>query len=368
MRRRVISLGAVAGAFVLAAGCASRSGSSGSRGDSQNPPFSAERVARYNDPLEVSRLREVALDQLLASARSEIPQARANSIEALADAPTRLEPLIAGALKDQNAGVRSTAALMIGRLGLRTFEAEVRPLLEDASPFVRASAIYALAKSGVSVDPSPLAGMLMRDPSPRVRAHAAFLLGEMGDPSALGLLRDAARDADQRSLQLQLAEAMVKLGKTDQLEVIRAALYPSSNEELENTALACQIAGQLQDEGSRPSLIVLTALKIRGQPLPAEIRLAAATALSRLGQPQGEFVADEYYRNGNPAIRAQSAFVYAGVGRPSTLPKLEMLMGDADETVRVAAAAAVVRVSALPARAAHTPVDAAEPPGGAEKP
>lgn len=363
MNRRVAGVVVACGL----AGCAAKQGGQ-PRSAERGPTFSAERVARYNDPVEVSRLRETALDTLIAATGSTLPQARANAIEALAEAPSRLEPLLAAALRDQNAGVRSTAAMMVGRLGLRKFEADVRPLLEDPSPFVRASAIYALSKSGAPVNPTPLAGLLMGDPSPRVRAHAAFLIGEMGDPSALGLLRDAARGADQRSLQLQLAEAMVKLGKADEIEVIRAALYPSRNEELENAALACQIAGQLRDEGSRPSLIVLTALKVRGQPMPAEVRLAAAAALGRLGQPQGEFVADEYYRHPVPAIRAQAAFVYAGVGGPSAMPKLELLMGDPDETVRVAAAAAVVRLSGTASRAAHTPGEPTEPIGGTEKP
>lgn len=62
-----------------------------------------------------------------------------------------------------------------------------------------------------------------------------------------------------RLLQLQLAEAMVKLGEDDQIATIRAALYPSRPEDLEATALAVQIIGQVKDRGSIDELIYLSA-------------------------------------------------------------------------------------------------------------
>src|SRR5690606_36182729 len=212
----------------------------------------------------------------------------------------------------------------------------VRPLLTDTSPYVRASAIYALNRCGERVDPSPLASILLRDPSPRVRSHVAFLLGEMGDPSALGLLREAARTqiplaapAEVRLMHLQIAEAMVKLGDESQISTIRAALYPSRPEDLEATALAVQILGQLRDRGSIDELIFLSARRDQtGQYWPAEIRLGVAGALARMGLNQGTFLADEYADSPIPALRAQSAFVYGQIGRTENLPKLAYLMED----------------------------------------
>jgi HEAT repeat protein len=163
--------------------------------------------------------------------------------------------------------------------------------LNDPSAYVRGSAIFALTKCGIEVDPSPLAGMLLRDPSPRVRAQAAYLLGEIGDPSALGPLHDAAKatvprasQAEMKMLQLQIAEAIVKLGEEDQISTIRAALYPARPEDLEITALAVQILGQLRDKAAADELIFLTAREDqRGQHWPAEIRLGCAAALARMG-------------------------------------------------------------------------------------
>ncbi|MEX2218507.1 MAG: HEAT repeat domain-containing protein, partial [Phycisphaerales bacterium] len=270
------------------------------------------------------------------------------------------EPLLLAGLKDPNAGVRSTAAMMIGRLKLADAAPACRPLATDPSPFARASAIYALSRCGQPVNSTPLARLLLHDPSTRVRAHVAFLLGELGEPSAAGLLREAARGASSRSTQpaeqrlflAQVSEALVKLGEHSQVEPIRAHLYPSRPEDLEATALAAQILGQLRDKGSTDELIYLTAYKDRqGNRMPAEIRLAAAGSLARLGNDKGSFVADEYAASDMAVLRAQSAFVYGEIGRAENLPKLEKLLGDQTGIVRVSAAGAVLKLNSAPVAA-----------------
>jgi HEAT repeat protein len=284
------------------------------------------------------------------------PQLRVNALEALQLTPGRLAAFIPNALKDANPAVRSTAAMMIGKARLRDLAPATRPLLNDPSPFARASAIFALQRAQSDIDISPLAGILLSDPSPRVRAHVAYLLGEMADPSALGLLHEAAKAGIPRAsgseiklMQLQIAEALAKLGEEDQVATIRAALYPARPEDLEVTALAAQILGQLRDRGSETELVYLTARTDRnGHKLPAEVRLACAAALARMGKTQGTFLADEYASNPLPALRAQSAYVYGEIGRAENLPKLEHLLSDPEGIVQVAAAAAILRMTAAP--------------------
>lgn len=305
------------------------------------------------DALAVSRLRERALVLLNEATTSPEPQLRANALEALSMVPSRLERVVGPALNDQNEGVRAVAATVIGRSGLCELALAVRPLLTDASPFVRASAIYTLRRCGHESDPTPLAGLLLNDPVYRVRSHAAFVLGEMGDSSALPLLRQAARgamsagyNAQARLLYLQIAEAMVKLGDESQLQTIRAALYPSRPEELEATALAVQIIGELRDEAAAAQLVQLTKAENEvGQSMPAEVRLGAAASLARLGYPEGAFIADEYWQHKSAPLRSQAAYVYGRTGHPASLAKLEQMLEDPDGAVRVAAAAAIVRIT-----------------------
>ena len=104
-----------------------------------------------------------------------------------------------------------------------------------------------------------------------------------------------ASDTEIKLMQLQVSEALVKLGDDENVQSIRAALYPSRPEELEATALAVQILGQVRDKGSSGAMIHLAETKdAAGRPLPAEIRLGIAAALAKLGSPQGGFIADEF--------------------------------------------------------------------------
>jgi HEAT repeat protein len=185
-----------------------------------------------------------------------------------------------------------------------------------------------------------------------VKAHIVYILGELNQPGASGLVRESARSvsdrtpvAEKRMFLMQVSEALVKLGDQTQLEPIRAALYPTRPEDLEITALAAQILGQLSDKGAADELIYVTAYKDKqGHKMPAEIRLAAAGSLARLGNDKGTFVADEYAANENPAIRAQAAFVYGEIGLAKNLAKLNHLLSDPAGIVRVAAAGAVLKV------------------------
>lgn len=301
---------------------------------------------------QLNVLRERALGLLIELVASEDPQTRVHAIEALIPAPRRLDAVIGARLNDENLGVRSVACVAVGRAGLDGHEGALRGLLRDESPYVRASAVYALRATGVDVNPTPLATLLLSDPSIRVRAYTAFLLGELGEASARSLLREArlavparASPEQARLFYLQIAEALVKLGDERAIEGIRGALYPSRPEELEATALAVQIIGELSDKASVDALIYLTAAKDRENNLqPEEIRLAAAAAAARMGRPQGAFIADDNARSPNDGLRAQAADVYGWTHEIERLPILEAMLDDPSDRVRVAAAESIVRI------------------------
>ncbi|HYE03163.1 MAG TPA: HEAT repeat domain-containing protein, partial [Phycisphaerales bacterium] len=280
-------------------------------------PVAAEAVpAEPPSAAHVAQVRERAIELLVAEAAGPVPERRANAIEALLLAPARLKPVLPAALADPNPGVRAVAAMVVGRGAVTEAAGQAEALLADPSPFVRAAAIYALRRAGRAVDPSPLGPMLV-DPNPRLRAHAAFILGELGEQSALPMLREAARDpmlrarqAEVRITLLQLAEARIKLGDEEALHEVRAALYPSRPEDLEATALAAQIIGQVRDRGSVDQLIYLTARRDDvGNLMPAEIRLAAARSLAQMGLREGDFLAREFAASRLAPLRAQAAIL-----------------------------------------------------------
>ncbi|MEZ6243069.1 MAG: HEAT repeat domain-containing protein [Phycisphaerales bacterium] len=301
--------------------------------------------------VESSIAREDAIDLLVKESQGDSALIRANAIEALEHVPGRLDEVVERALRDSNEGVRTVATMVVGRARMVRHAIAVDALRDDPSPFVRASAIYALRRAGDAT--RPLAGLLLDHPNARVRAHTAFILGELGERSAMPLLKTAsispaprATAGERRLLELQISEAMIKLGDEGELQTIRAALYPSRPEQLETTALAVQIIGEVEDRGSIDQLIYLSAYKGKGQQeMPAEVRLAIADTLAKLGLRDGSFIADEYAGSEIDAVRAQSASVYGRTRQPENLSKLQRMMADPSGIVRVAAAAGVLEVT-----------------------
>ncbi len=343
----------VLGAFV--AGCtaprtADRADQPAARPASE-PAAQPARTA-FRSTIARSALREQAITVLQTLSVSNDPQTRANALEALMPARTRLRGPVAAGLADENEGVRAVAAVIAGRAGIRDLAPQLRGLLSDPSPYVRVGSMYALRAMRQNIDLTPMSVLLLESPDPRLRAQTAFLLGELGDDSALPMLRQAlhqrlntATEEQRRLLELQIAEAMVKLGDDSGLEGIRAALYPAYPNELELATLAVQILGRLGDKSSIGSLINLSEYRQGGRKMPAEIRLAVAEAVGRMGRREGWFIAEEYIHDQDPLKRALAARVLGQTRRAVDLATLRTMMDDPSEAVRVAAAGAVLEAT-----------------------
>ncbi len=345
-------------ALLAASGCASGPPATGTAARATARPTQAPAPASpgsIGGPLSAvdqSQLRERALHTLAAASMSRAAEQRANAIEALLSVPTRLEPVVRRGLADENLAVRAIAATAVGKARLRSSVDFVRPLLTDEAPMVRMGAIYALARCGEPVDQSPLAGFL-RNPDLLVRAQAAFILGEIANSTALPMLRDAARQSSPRAdplqarlMYLQMAEAMIKLGDENAIHEIRAALYPARPEDLEATALAAQILGQVKDRGSQSQLMNLVAVvDPRAGRMPPEIRLASAQSLAGMGWPRAAEVAAEHIASPSGPVRAQSALVLGATGQRENLPALSSLLADPEPMVAISAAAAVLKIT-----------------------
>ncbi len=323
-----------------------KDGSAGGQNAASTQAANKPKPVNLANPVAASEIRERALAQLTKLAKSPNPIVRANAIEAASKVPSRTTELVRAGLSDPSPGVRSIAAVAAGRAGVSAVLPQIRPLVDDSNEFVRLSARFALSKLGDPIDITPIGRAMVESDSVRLRSHAAFLIGEMGNRSAVAMLRDAtqnrARGAskeENRLFDLQAAEAMVKLGEDNQVQVIRAALFPSRPEDLEATALASQILGQLKDQGSVDRLIFLSEYRDPDtkEQYPSEIRLTVAQALAGMGLRGGEFIADEYAANANPLLRAHAATVYGTFATPETVGRLSQMLDDPAEEVRIGA-------------------------------
>lgn len=311
----------------------------------------AQNSPDFSRPVQASTIREQAIAVIEESARSADPQVRANAVEAAGRASGRLKSIVEKGLVDPNVGVRSVAAMTVGRSRITDLAERCRSLLDDPSPQPRLAAIFALAANGRTVDQTPLADIVINGPTIPLRAQAAFILGELRNPSAKPLLQQALTSGANfgtpeqlKIYQLQVAEALIKLGDDDQRTGVRAALYPNRAEELEAAALAAQILGQVNDRQAISQLVYLSEYRdSAGNTHPAEVRLAVADTLSTMGVKGGQFIPEQYVTSPEPAIRAQVAHVYGSMSGNQALWRLDEMLKDREGIVRVAAADGVLR-------------------------
>ncbi len=294
-------------------------------------------------------VQESALSILEQATESKNPRLRANAIEALEFAPKLiLERAVRVGLGDENRGVRFVAAMMIGKQRLCNVSLLLEPLLMDESQSVQAAAMYSMVKCGGMVDLNPLAEMLNSD-NPEHRGNAAMILGNLGNTSAVQMIRNALKSTPssispirRRLINLQMAEALVLLGERDELEVIRAAIF-SSSQEAEVTAIACQIAGRLHDVEVTSTLESIT---LTPQRYPDEIRLVAATALAEINPTRVPMEPILRFTSSDSAnLRSQCATCLGVQGNQLNLGPLTLMMDDSDPIVQISAAGAVLRVN-----------------------
>lgn len=336
----------------------------------------------------LAEARPKAIEQVLAASRSENPFLRSNAIEAMQSEPERAMPLIQLGLNDASPVVRFVALVSIGELGLVELGPAAAHRLNDPSPSIRAAAIYAAKVTGQNPPLNELP-LLLTHQNPSVRRNAAMVIGMMGDPSAIPMLKQLSStpmpraDSSQQSVnRLVIAEAILQLGDEETLDTIRAGVYSSS---LEVRAEAITMLGTAKDYQMTSAFVPLL------KDDTVEVRLAAATTLARLGRDDGlnvllegaNFTADNvraaaqgYLREDSRsatadafrrllndpnqlgelavAIRSQSAFGLAELSDTAAAKQLTRLLDDPSPQVRVSAAAAILRsTSAAPQRASR---------------
>lgn len=304
-----------------------------------------------------SVMREDALAFLISMTESDYAGYRANAIEALSVEPGAGERAARKGLLDDNAGVRFAAAMIIGMQNYRGSAPLVHELLTDDNESVQAAAIFALAKNGEEVNITVLADFLYSD-NLSVRSNAALAIGELGDASAIEMLREALENSSpratisqQRLSDLQIAEAMAKLGDDSAISRIRAHLRGAGADEGEVAALAATMLGNLRARIYERDLVNLVAAWKEFKQ-SAEVRLAAMGALIKMGEVVTVEMPMEYfgktYTDTFPdefvGVRTQATYVLGLIDDRRGLPYLaELFYESSEEPVRLQAAAAILK-------------------------
>ena len=300
-------------------------------------------------------VRRVALDPALAdAARREVaaaydsadPILKSQAIEATQRAidgsragAAPVDPAVArdrvlAAMRSRQAQVRFAGAMAAGDLQIREAHPLALGLADDPDARVRVAARFALHRLGDTRRSHDLENM-SRDPSSNVRGDVALALGLLGDRSALNVLVPMQNDPNP-VVRLQVAEALWRLGDRRGLESLVAASISAVEQdrlvalralaEPRDPAVQGHLIGQLTEENG-----------------PA-VNLVAARALGMVGSDAGYGIAAAGARSRDGLQRGLAALAFGEIGRADAQPYLAPLVADPDPAVRLAAAAAVLRL------------------------
>lgn len=304
-------------------------------------------------PINEIQLRDKALTGLKNGARYRPnPLIRAQAIEALSEtAPSHGRIFFRQALRDLAPGVRFAASMALGMIRDTGAAEMLRSRLGDDDPSVRAAVVFALHRLGEQSYTSVLADNLLRDPSVEVRRNTALILGRLGEPGSIRLLRHAARDKDE-SVVLQAHEAMALLKDPKALQQLAVQAHDGAGH---RQAMALLAMGRT---GNHRFLDVLRLRLNKGPYL--ETRLAAARALGQLGYPDGLQIAlkaadfnpprpspadNDSPENRLRRIRTMAVLALGAIGDRAGLPILKKRLDDqSDPRLQIAAAKAILEI------------------------
>ena len=314
-----------------------------------------------------TKVRQDALAEIRQAAESKDHATRAHAMEALPLALGQSGGVICKqALSDPVAEVRFAAAMAIGDIRYAPAKEKLlrmaRWKVEGAEPDARVfcGVVYALHRLGDSRHTSQL-GSLLFDRRKHVRASAVVAMGKMREPSAVVPLREAMANELDHGLTLEFTCSLARCGDKRSLRLLEA--YTKS-QFVDERMIAIQAMAEMRSTLG-PS--VFASLMVGDQ--SPRVRVAAARGLARIGRGnQRTFrycarAAVEPRKLMNKALGGRRQSTQEEVrslqrlaamslgwfrGNDQAVDVLAGLLRNDDDGVRVAAAAAILRV--LPQR------------------
>ncbi len=279
-------------------------------------------------------------------------------------------PLSAALLKEQSPQVRGEMVRSLGRIGpagVPTLE----KLAEAADATLRLQAIRALSNIGPEAkDALPTVTKALRDRDARVRARAAFALGEIAvDPQVAPPLIAALRDSD-RSVCVQAANSLIRIGPaavpflaeglSDQhsrarywsayalgmigpeaKEAVPALTRALKDQERSVHMMAAATLGEIGCEAGPAVAGLMADLKDTQQ----EVRTQAALSLAAIGQPAVPHLVEAAVR-GDSTLQTKALFVLGMIGADAkeAVPALMEIAKGKDSTRRALACVALGQI------------------------
>jgi len=328
---------------------------------------------------------------LLHAADSEDITTRANAMEAMAQVyGQQAGQVFMQALVDPSPAVRFAAAMAIGDVRYRPAAPQLVKMVEDKQlepdKRVLVAAVYALYMLGDERHVSTL-GELLFDRESEVRADVAMVMGKMGERSAIDPLKMLLPDEQDPAVQLQVVEALARLGDERSMTLLEAY---TKTQFVDEQLVA--IPAMVNANSPRAGIVLRTLMRNERQ--PPRVRVTAAGGLAKLGQVTSDGYEMCLIAAREPRDALREAF---GAGReitpvevfslqrlaaislgsmeePLAVDVLHPLLGSADGGVRIAAAMGILRILSMycspgdelaPAQPSESP---AQPEGDSRRP
>ena len=274
------------------------------------------------------------------------------------------------ALKDKAGLVRATVLKGLGRSEEKAHGVLIRPFLKDKQVLVQVAAAGAMVKLGHTEFWERVKKSALQDEGYE-RGAAYRVLGELGDPRGIDILRQGLNDR-QPSIRAAAASSLGKLHMDEAIPFLMAALnekspavrsvaavslgrlnsvkaIPALTKSLKdgNPGVRAASVAALLTLSSPFSVVAQTVRELIQEKNPG-IRSAIAKAL---GNGHGRDVVGTLYLLLNdpvPKPRITAARSLGRIGNRNALSRLKLALRDQDEAVRATVAAAIVRVLSRP--------------------
>lgn len=230
---------------------------------------------------DLTSLQKEALNVLQNGLKDSNAYIRSHAIEATVETQRKeLMPLVIQLLNDPTVGVRFAAAAAAGDMLCAGCSRQVTALLKDENESVRIAAAYALTRIGQPEQAEAIRASL-KSADETARANAALLLGKLGSPQDLPLLYQALNDPDSsEKVRMQAVESIARLGDE---KMYRSKLWALQiSKYADDRVMGIRGMGALNTSESRNAILTMLTDDV------AEVRLAAAEQLARLGDKRGE--------------------------------------------------------------------------------
>jgi len=223
-------------------------------------------------------------------------------------------PYLIKALKDEDPGLRSQGARLLGDLQAEEAIIPLGELINDPKDWVTRSAVFSLGNIG-SPAAVPLLKKALKHYKPKVQEAALIGLDELQDKSALPDITELMISANDQYLRWQAMMVIQSIEKGAEISALTRTL-DDKKAKVTSRRNAVVMLGELKDESTLPNLLNALSDKDAG------IRWGAVEAVGKMGAIQARKEVEGMLKDKSPDVRMFAIGALGRLGSRDSIPAL----------------------------------------------